>query len=122
MLAVTALVLSLSTIAIGDNDDFDPAPYPVNGYPCAVTNLLPQTLTKGASGAVCHTMIYGNWQDLVYAFWSGLDVIVDPYTNASSGAVNIVALQDFDVNVRHFYSFSNCVDITLATGITVPTT
>ena len=34
MLTAAALVLSLSTIAIGDNDDFDPAPYPVNGYLC----------------------------------------------------------------------------------------
>ena len=28
------LVLSLSIIATGDNDAFDPAPYPVNGYLC----------------------------------------------------------------------------------------
>jgi HK97 family phage major capsid protein len=83
---------------------------PVNGYPCPVTNLLPQNLAKG-SGTNLHAMIFGNWEDLVYAFWSGMDTIIDPYTAAAQGAVNIVTLQDFDVNVRHFYSFANCVDI-----------
>lgn len=84
--------------------------FPINGYPCAITNLLPQNITKG-SGTNLHAMIYGNWEDLVYAFWSGLDVIVDPFTSAPSGAVNIIALQDFDVNVRHYQSFCNCTDI-----------
>lgn len=93
--------------------------FPVNGYPCAITNLLPQNLTKG-SGTNLHSMIFGNWEDLVYAFWSGMDVIVDPYTSASQGAVNIVTLQDFDVNIRHYQSFANCVDI--VSSITAPIT
>lgn len=93
--------------------------YPVAGYPCPVTNLLPQNITKG-SGTNLHSMIFGNWQDLIYAFWSGLDVIVDPYTAAAQGAVNIVALQDFDVNIRHYQSFANCVDI--VSSITAPLT
>ena len=93
--------------------------YPLAGYPCPVTNLLPQNVTKG-SGTNLHTMIFGNWEDLIYAFWSGLDVIVDPYTSAAQGAVNIVALQDFDVNERHYQSFANCVDI--ISSITAPMT
>jgi HK97 family phage major capsid protein len=84
--------------------------FPVNGYPCAVTNLLPQNITKG-SGTNLHAMIFGNWEDLIYAFWSGMDVIIDPYTAASQGAVNVATLQDFDVNVRHYQSFANCTDI-----------
>jgi len=34
MLAAAVLVLSLSVVATGDDDAFDPAPYPVNGYLC----------------------------------------------------------------------------------------
>jgi len=34
MLVAAVLVLSLSVVAAGDNDAFDPAPYPVNGYLC----------------------------------------------------------------------------------------
>jgi hypothetical protein len=45
-------------------------------------------------------MIFGNWEDLIYAFWSGMDVIVDPYTSASQGAVNIVTLQGFHLAHR----------------------
>ncbi len=91
--------------------------YPVNGYPCGVTNLLPQNIQKG-SGSNLHAMIFGNWTDLIYAFWSGMDTIVDPYTQAANGGVVITTLQDFDVNVRHPQSFSNCVDI--ISGITAP--
>lgn len=85
--------------------------FPVNGYPCPVTNLLPQSLSKGTTNGGLHAMIFGNWEDLVYAFWSGMDTIIDPYTAAPQGAVNIITLQDFDVNVRHYYSFASCVDI-----------
>lgn len=91
--------------------------FPVNGYPCPVTNLLPQNLAKGNASNL-HAMIFGNWEDLVYAFWSGMDTIVDPYTQAPQGAVNIITLQDFDVNKRHYYSFANCVDI--ASSVTAP--
>jgi HK97 family phage major capsid protein len=93
--------------------------FPVNGYPCAITNLLPQNLTKG-SGSNLHTMIFGNWQDLVYALWSGMDTIVDPFTQAANGGVVITTLQDFDVNIRHYQSFANCVDI--ISSITAPIT
>jgi HK97 family phage major capsid protein len=91
--------------------------FPVNGYPCGITNLLPQNIQKG-TGTNLHSMIYGNWQDLVYAFWSGMDTIVDPYTQAANGGVVITTLQDFDVNQRHYQSFANCVDI--VSGITAP--
>ena len=92
---------------------------PVNGYPSPVTNLLPQNISKG-SGTNLHAMIFGNWEDLIYAFWSGMDVILDPYTAAPQGAVNIITLQDFDVNVRHYQSFANCTDI--ISNITAPVT
>ncbi len=90
---------------------------PVAGYPCGVTNLLPQNIVKG-SGTNLHAMIYGNWSDMIYAFWSGMDTIVDPYTQAANGGVVITTLQDFDVNIRHYQSFANCADI--ISGITAP--
>ena len=93
--------------------------WPVAGHACPVTNLLPQNISKG-SGTNLHAMVFGNWEDLVYAFWSGMDVIVDPYTAAGQGAVNIVTLQDFDANLRHYQSFSNCLDI--LSSITAPLT
>ena len=85
---------------------------PVNGYPTFVTNQLPSNLVKGSSGAVCSPMIFGNWNDLIIAFWSGQDVIVDPYTGSAAGTLRIVTLQDVDINVRHPESFNNIVDMT----------
>jgi HK97 family phage major capsid protein len=82
----------------------------VNNYNFAVTNSLPATGTKG-SGTGLSTMIYGNFADLVVAFWNGLDLMVDPYTGSSSGTVRIVALQDVDVEVRHPLSFAVATDI-----------
>ena len=93
--------------------------FPVNGYPCGITNLLPSNLVKG-SGTGLHSIIFANWEDAFYAFWSGMDVIIDPFTSAAQGAVNIVTLQDFDVNLRHYQSFCNIVD--MISNQTVPPT
>lgn len=53
-----------------------------------------------------HHLFYGAWSQLVLAMWSGADLIVDPYTNSTSGALRIVALQDADILVRNGESFS----------------
>lgn len=82
----------------------------VNGYPAFATQQLPNTLTKG-SGTGLSPILYGNWRDLIIAFWSGLDILVDPYTGSSSGNVRIVALQDGDIQVRHNQSFSMILDM-----------
>lgn len=66
----------------------------LNGYRTVVSNQV-------ASG----DLFFGNWQDLLVGMWSGLDLMVDPYTGSTSGTVRIVALQDVDIAVRHPVSF-----------------
>ena len=112
----TTLKISASTFPIYLWNTESPVA-PVAGFPCGVTNLLPQNIVKGSSTNL-HAMIFGNWADMIYAFWSGMDTIVDPYTQAANGGVVITTLQDFDVNIRHPQSFANCVDI--VSGITPP--
>ena len=85
---------------------------PVNGYPAYVSNQVPNNFTKGTASGTCSGMAFGNWADCVIATWSGLDVIVDPYTGSSSGTLRIVVLQDVDVNFKHTESFAKCVDLT----------
>jgi HK97 family phage major capsid protein len=92
---------------------WDGGPNPLNGYPVGVTNLVPFNLTKG-TGTNLSALLFGNWADLVMVLWSGIDILVDPYTGSSSGTVRVVALQDADVNVRHPESFSVCVDVQTA--------
>jgi HK97 family phage major capsid protein len=83
---------------------------PINGYPAGVTNILPSNLTKG-SGTGLSMMLFGNWNDLLIALWSGVDLLTDPYTGSSTGNVRVVALQDVDINVRHPESFAKVVDV-----------
>lgn len=66
----------------------------VNGYGTEVSNQL-------QSGDV----FFGNFADLILGFWSGLDLMVDPYAGSTSGTVRVVALQDVDIAVRNAVSF-----------------
>lgn len=108
MKTTTKVAASTFPIYLWNSDSPDA---PVNGYPALVTNQLPSNLAKGSSGAVCSPIIFGNWNDLIIAFWSGQDVILDPYTGSTSGTLRIVVLQDCDINIRHPESFNNIVDV-----------
>jgi len=67
----------------------------VNGYRGVLSNQV-------ASG----DLWFGNFADMLIGYWSGLDIMVDPYTNSTSGTVRVVAMQDVDVAIRHPESFS----------------
>ena len=67
----------------------------VNGYRGVLSNQV-------ASG----DLWFGNFADLIIGYFSGLDLMVDPYTNSTSGTVRVVAMQDVDIAVRHPESFS----------------
>jgi HK97 family phage major capsid protein len=66
----------------------------VNGYRAIVSNQV-------ASGDA----YFGDFDSLLVGFWSGLDILVDPYAGATSGNVRIIAMQTCDVAVRHAVSF-----------------
>jgi len=84
------------------------------GYEALFTNQIPSNLTKGTSSGVCSAMLFGNFQDLLIGLWSGIDIVVDPYTYAKQGGLEITAFQDCDIAVRHPESFSAVTDITTA--------
>ena len=66
----------------------------INGYKVVVSPQL-----------TANNYVFGNFDDLLVGMFSGLDLVVDPYSNSSSGTVRIVALQSVDVAVRHAVSF-----------------
>ena len=72
----------------------------VNGYNHNRTNQVPAS-----------TMIFGDFSQLVYGLWGGLDIMIDPYAKADSGSVVIRAFQSLDVAVRHSASFSATINI-----------
>jgi HK97 family phage major capsid protein len=82
----------------------------MNGYKALATNQVLSNLTKGTSSGVCSQMFFGNWADLLIAQWSGIDLLVDPYSLSNTGSIRIVAFIDADVGVRHGNSFSYIAD------------
>lgn len=82
----------------------------VNGYPVGVSNLVPSSLSKG-TGSGLSALIFGNFNDLVIGQWGGLEVLVDPYTQATSGIVRMIINMYADVAVLHPESFSATQDI-----------
>ena len=61
----------------------------INGYPAIVSNQLAN-----------NDVLFGDFSQFVIGMWSGLDLTVDPYANATAGSVRIIALQDVDFGVK----------------------
>lgn len=66
----------------------------VNGYPVLSTSAV---AGKG--------IIFGNFADLVIGQWGGIDLTVDPYTQAANGKVRLVINAYFDAKPRRADSF-----------------
>jgi HK97 family phage major capsid protein/HK97 family phage prohead protease len=62
----------------------------INGYPAYVSNSMPDS-----------TAVFANFSDILIGFYSGLDIMVDPYTGSAAGTVRVIAMQDYDVAIRH---------------------
>jgi HK97 family phage major capsid protein len=92
--AMRGALKSATKFGTGTSDTIWEPGNTVNGYRTEVSNQI-------ANGDV----FFGNFADLMIGFWSGLDLMVDPYSNSTSGTVRVVALQDVDVAVRHAVSF-----------------
>ena len=63
----------------------------VEGYPGYATTHLPSNLTKG-SGTALSAAVLGsiNEQTCTFGMWGGLEIIINPYTKAKSGIVEMV--------------------------------
>lgn len=86
----------------------------LNGFNAIASGNVPSNLTKGTANAICHALIFGNWDDLLIGYFGGLDITVDPYSSAKKGQVIITADTHMDVGVRRGASFSAMVDALLS--------
>lgn len=66
----------------------------VNGYSVLCTSAVAD---KG--------VIMGNWSDYVIGQWGGIDLTVDPYTQAANGKVRLVINAYFDAKPRRAEAF-----------------
>ena len=85
---------------------------PLNGYGARVTNAVPSTNVKGNSGAVCSSLIFGDWSDLMIGQWGGLVITANPYALDLSGQVRVTMNSYYDIAVRNATSFAAINDIT----------
>jgi HK97 family phage major capsid protein len=81
------------------------------GKPWRASNNVPDNLTKGSSSGVCSAIIFGDWSQVILAsFGAGMDVVVDPYTLATSGQTRVVVNSLCDVGIRRAASFAAMKD------------
>lgn len=81
----------------------------LNGYRAEVSTQVPSNLTKGV-GTNLHGILFGNWRELILGQWGGMDIIVNPYTQAKNATVEVVVNTFWDIQARHQESFSIIVD------------
>jgi hypothetical protein len=84
------------------------------GYPLAISQNVPSTLTKG-TGTGLSALVFGDWSALVVAEWSALDILVNPYgTSYSAGGVDVRAMASVDIGLRHAPAFAAITDLIAA--------
>jgi len=80
------------------------------GYNYLSSTLVPSDLSKGSASNLS-AMVFGDFSQLMLGFWSGVDVIVDPYTGSTAATTRLAFFQDLDIALRHDDAFSVCKDI-----------
>jgi|9_EtaG_2_1085328.scaffolds.fasta_scaffold00739_8 HK97 family phage major capsid protein len=75
----------------------------VGGYPLFTSNNVPDNLGSDSNGTA---FIFGNIADLIIGRWDGVEILVDPFTSASSGTVRLIVSLFTDIAVRHPESFA----------------
>ncbi|MDR8390990.1 phage major capsid protein [Aliifodinibius sp. S!AR15-10] len=78
----------------------------VNGYNASATNLV-------ADGSTFSPFYFGNFNDVLIGMWGGIELLPDPYTQATNGITRLVMNTYVDVGIAHDESFAFYeVDIT----------
>jgi HK97 family phage major capsid protein len=78
-------------------------PNSLAGYAVATSTLLDASDTATTS-----VVIFGAWSQLLVGYWSGVDILVNPYESTAymRGRVLMRVMRDVDVAVRHGQSFA----------------
>ncbi len=76
----------------------------INGYNAYGTAAL--AATNGGMTNTAFDFIFGDWRKAVVGSWGGIELIVDPYTKATNGAIQITASGLFDTAVANILGFA----------------
>jgi HK97 family phage major capsid protein len=79
------------------------APDSLLGYPVATSTIM--TMSDTATSSI---VIFGAWSQLLVGFWSGTDILINPFESVAymRGRVLMRVMRDVDVAVRHGQSFA----------------
>ena len=98
-----AKMRSVSKVSSTDSVMLMEDPNNLAGYPVATSNILTTGDTDTTS-----IVIFGAWSQLLVGYWSGVDILVNPYESTAymRGRVLMRVMRDVDVAVRHGESFA----------------
>jgi HK97 family phage major capsid protein len=83
----------------------------INNIPYLVTSNLPNNLTKGTTSATCSAVIAGDFSNLKVCQWGGLDIVIDPYTNAAEGQTRIICNTYWDTTIKRAGTILKTLDL-----------
>lgn len=75
---------------------------PINGYPALVTNVIRDNAGDANNES---ELWYGNWAMLLIGSWGTIDLLVDPYSQSTTGKTRVVGFMEADVKSRHAEGF-----------------
>jgi len=82
----------------------------IAGYNVHMSTHLEQGNDKGSSTGNTGQVLFGDFSNLLVCRWTGVDLLVDPYTLGGSSEVKVIANQWMDVGVRHPKAFATISD------------
>jgi len=86
----------------------------IYGYRAEFTSNVPSDLDPGDGGTDASALIFGDFSQLMVGLFGAPSILVDPYTNSTSGDVVISVMQEVDVALRNGASFAITDEVSTA--------
>lgn len=92
----TVKVAGTDSIMVWGEDDT------LNGYPALTSNIVEDDAGAGTDESY---LWFGNWPMLLIGSWGTIDMLVDPYSQSTTGKTRVIGFMEADVDVRHAQGF-----------------
>lgn len=92
----TARLSNTDSVFIWNDDET------LNGYPALVSNIVEDNAGVGNNESY---LWFGNWPMLLIGTWGTIDILVDPYSQSTTGKTRVIGFMEADVDVRHAEGF-----------------